>query len=281
VLLCYRDYLFTKDKRFLKRVYPKIKRAIKWQIAQDKNRDFLPDDEGQDHTFDMWNFYGANSYTGGMFLAALLAAIKIARIFGDKHLVRIYTDWLKKGRESFETKLWNSQYFVNWVCNEKGCDPSSNIAQLNGQWYAHMLGLGYIANKDKVRRAIRSMLRLHRGKAKYGLINSVFSDGRINRDSAHSRNVFPGMSYAFASLCIYEGFVKEGLKLAKSVWDNAAYNLKAPWNQPDMIDRKNGKGLFGDYCMRNMVIWSILLALAKRDKALERILKKTYPLFLN
>jgi uncharacterized protein (DUF608 family) len=274
VLLCYRDYLFTKDKKFLKKVYPNIKRAIEWQISQDKNRDFLPDDEGQDQTFDMWNFYGTNSYTAGIFLAALLAAIKIARLFGDKRLVKIYKEWFKKGRKSFEGKLWNSQYFVNWVCNEKGCEASSNIAQLTGQWYAHILGLGYITDRSKIRKAIRSILRLHSGKAKYGLINSVFSDGRINKHSLHSRSVFLGISYAFASLCVYEGFVKEGLKLTKSVWDSAAYNIKTPWNQPDMIDRKNGRRLFGDYYMRNMAIWSILLALTKRDRVLHKTLKK-------
>ncbi|MFH1753378.1 MAG: GH116 family glycosyl hydrolase [Candidatus Omnitrophota bacterium] len=276
VLLCYKDYMRTKDKKFLKRVYPKIKKAMEWQISQDRNKDFLPDNEGQDHTFDMWNFYGTNSYTAGIFLAALLASIRIARIFSDARSVEIYRDWFKKGRESFEGKLWNSRYFVNWVCEGRGSDPSSSIAQLNGQWYAHMLGLGYIVDKAKVRKAVRSILTLHKGKASYGLVNSVFSDGRINKDSMHSENVFPGMSYAFASLCIYEGYVKEGLEIAKSVWDNAAYNLKTPWNQPDMLDRRSGKGLFGDYYMRSMVIWSIPLALAKKDKRLRNALKKIY-----
>ena len=162
-----------------------------------------------------------------------------------------------------------------------GREDSCIAAQLNGQWYAHLLGLGYIADKTKIRKAIRSILRLNGKRSQYGLINSVFPDGRINKKSMHSRNVFPGMSYAFASLCIYEGFVKEGLQAAESLWDNAVRNLKSPWNQPDMIDRKSGKGLFGDYYMRNMAIWSILIALAKREKALGRILRKSYPTCLS
>ena len=273
VLLCYRDYLLTGNKKFLKRVYPKIKKAMEWEFAQDKDRDFLPEDEGQDHTFDMWNFYGANSYTSSIFLAALLAAIKITKIFGDKRLERTYKNWFKNGKKNFEKKLWNYKYFVNYSCDKRGCETSCNIAQLNGQWYAHLLGLGYIADRNKIRKAVKSILTLNDGKSRYGLINSVFSDGRINRSSFHSRNVFPGMNYAFASLCICEGFKKEGLKLAKRIWDNFAYNIKTPWNQPDVVNRKTGKGLFGDYYMRSMVIWSVFMALAKKNPAIKKTLK--------
>lgn len=273
VLLCYRDYLFTKNKKFLRRLYPNIKKAIEWEFSQDKNRDFLPDDEGQDQTFDLWSLYGANSYTASIFLAALLACIRIARIFGDKRLEKRYRYWFKKGRESFEKKLWNHNYFSNYVCTKRGCEDSCTVAQLNGQWYAHILGLGYIADRIKIRKAIRSVLRLNGNKSSYGLVSSVFPNGEINKRSPHSRNVFPGMGYAFASLCIYENFKKEGMALAKKIWDNFAYNIKNPWNQPDLVSYKTGRAIFGDCYMRNMAIWSILLALAKRDSKAQKTLK--------
>ncbi|NQT07256.1 MAG: hypothetical protein HQ575_06930 [Candidatus Omnitrophica bacterium] len=273
VLLCYRDYLVTKNKRFLKKIYPNIKRAMEWQFAQDKNRDFLPDDEGQDQTFDMWNFYGTNSYTSSIFLAALLASIKIANTFKDKKHEMLYKKWFENGKRNFEKKLWNQRYFVNYLCNDKGCESSCTIGQLNGQWYAHLLGLGYIADKKKVKTAIKTILRLNGTKSKHGLVNAVRYTGEINKSSFHSKNVFPGMSYAFASLCIYEGFKKEGMSLTKRIWDNFAYNTKTPWNQPDVVHLKTGKGLFGDYYMRNMGIWSVYLALANRDSNLRKTLK--------
>ena len=272
-LLCYRDYLITKDRTFLNKVYPRIKRAMEWQFAQDRNKDFLPDNEGQDQTFDMWNFYSTNSYTAGIFLAALLACTKMAAITNDKRMEKKYKEWFKKGKANFEKKLWNNKYFANYVCDEKGCEESCTSAQLNGQWYAHMLGLGYIADKKKVKKAIKTILRLNRGKSRYGLINAIYPDGSVNRSSMHSKNVFPGMSYAFASLCIFEGFKKEGLDLARRIWENFAYNIKTPWNQPDVVNATTGKGLFGDYYMRSMDIWSIFLALAKTDPKLRKTLK--------
>lgn len=273
VLLCYRDYLITKDKAFLRKVYPAVKKAMDWQFMQDKNKDFLPDDEGQDQTFDMWNFYGANSYTSSIFLASLLAARKIARAFDDTRQEELYADWFKKGRKSFEEKLWNHRYFVNYVSSDKGFESSCTIGQLNGQWYAHMLGLGYIADKKKVKRAVKTILELNGTKSRYGLVNAVHADGKINNVSFHAKNVFPGMSYAFASLCIFEGFEKEGLALAKRVWENFAYNIKAAWNQPDVVDRRTGAAKFGDYYMRNMNIWGVFLALAKKDPELKKTLK--------
>lgn len=273
VLLCYRDYLLTKDKAFLKKVYPNIKRAMEWEFAQDRNRDFLPDNEGQDQTFDMWKFYSTNSYTAGIFLAALLACIKIAKIFGDKRSEERYKSWFKKGRESFEKKLWNRKYFSNYVCTDKGGEDSCTTAQLNGQWYAHLLGLGYIADKHKIRKAIRSILRLNSKKSPYGPVSSVFQDGTLNRVNLHSWNIFPGMGYALVSLCIYEGFVKEGLELAKRIWDNFVHNTKTPWNQSDLVSYRTGKMIFGDYYMRNMAIWSVLLALAKKNKSARKTLR--------
>ena len=277
VLISYRDYLVTGNKTFLKKVYPKVKRAMEWEFSQDKDMDFLPDDEGQDHTFDMWGFYGANSYTSSIFLGALLAAIEMSKAVGDRRFEKIFRDWSRKARKKFEQKLWNRRYFVNWVCDKRGCESSSSIAQLTGQWYAHLLGLGYIADRKKVRQAIRAILSLNDVKSPYGLVTSVLEDGSINRRNLHSRNIFPGMNYAFAGLCIYEGFKKEGLRLAKKVWDNFAYNLKTPWNQPDLVNRKTGKGMFGDYYMRSMAIWAIFLALAKKDAAVKRTLRAVAP----
>jgi uncharacterized protein (DUF608 family) len=272
-LICYRDYLNTGDKSFLRKVYPSVKRAMEWEFRQDKNGDSLPDNEGQDQTFDVWPFYGANTYTSGIYLAALLACSKMARACGKGHSERVYKERFRKGRESFEKILWNGMYFSNYVSEEKGRDDSCTAAQLNGQWYAHLLGLGYIADKLKVRKAVSSILRLNTGVSKYGLAGSVLPDGRLNHANRHAANIFPGMSYAFAALCIYEGFVKEGMDIAKNVWDNLAYNIKTPWNQPDLVDIKSGEPLFGEYYMRNMAVWAVFLALAARRPRVKKALR--------
>jgi len=46
-------------------------------MRTDTNDDYLPDNEGQDQTFDLWEFRGTNSYTSSIFLADSL--VKVSR----------------------------------------------------------------------------------------------------------------------------------------------------------------------------------------------------------
>jgi uncharacterized protein (DUF608 family) len=259
ILMAYRNFLWHKDRAELKRLYPYIKKAFSWILSTDKNRDFLPDNDGLDQTYDVWEFHGTNSYTSGIFLASLLALERIAGIIGDKKLSEDCRSYFERGRQSFQRQLWNGRYFI--ACNgAKGKDTACTLGQLNGQWYAHLLGLGYIVDKEKVKAAIKSILSLNVKDTKLGATNSVFSDEKRDRVNIQSQNLWAGEVYAFCALAVYEGFVKEGLEIAKRMWDNISRNQLCPWDQSDMLDPDTGKYLFGDHYMRNMVLASLLFA---------------------
>ncbi|MFH0876798.1 MAG: GH116 family glycosyl hydrolase, partial [Candidatus Omnitrophota bacterium] len=288
ILLAYRDFLFTRDENFLKKLYPFLRKAYYWLVAADKNKDFLPDHEGADQTFDCWEFYGASSYGGGIFLASLLALEKIALHLQDEPTRKEVAAWYKKARISFEKKLWYKSFFLGYNNNKEGltqhqvshCVKSQKVsiacmaAQLVGQWAAHFLGLGYIVSQDKVHRAVETMLKLNAQASSFGAVNAVLPSGERDKTNWQSENVWFGMTYVLASLAVYEGFEKEGLDLAKRAWDNATVNIANPWNQADMVSSSDGSYLFGDHYMRNMVIWSLLWPLAKKNKALEAFLKE-------
>ncbi len=262
-LMVYRDYLWTADLAFLKKIYPAVKKAMKWQFSTDKNQDYLPDNEGKDSTFDMWDFRGVNSYTSSVFLAALLATQKMARALGDYDFLKLCRKYFLNGRDTFQKKLWNGRFYISGYENSSKIYPSSIVGQLNGQWYAHLLGLGYILPKESVKQAVKSMLRLNARASRFGAVNSVFSGGRIDRSSYHAENIWIGETYALCSLAIYEGFVKEGLSLARKVWLHFAERALNPWSQPDVVYAKDGRLGDGELYLRNLSIWSIPLALAR------------------
>jgi uncharacterized protein (DUF608 family) len=287
ILLVYRDFLMTKDENFLKKTYPFVKKAFYWLAATDKNKDHLPDNEGPDQTFDLWSFYGASSYTSGIFLAALLALERIAALIHDEEMAKESSFWFKKGRVSFEKKLWRKRYFIAYNNAKEGLSEkqllhhvksqkvsiSCMASQLAGQWIAHLLGLGYIVSQDKVQKALNTIFGLNASASAFGAVNAVSTDGEKDKTNWHSENIWFGMTYCLASLAIYEGFQKQGLELAKKAWDNAALNVRNPWNQPDMYSSTDGSYLFGDHYMRNMVIWSLVFALAKKDKSIASFLE--------
>ncbi len=89
----------------------------------------------------------------------------------------------------------------------------------------------------------------------------------IQRKTAHQTQT------AYISLCLMRGFpLNKVLKPAHALWDNVVRRQRNPWNQPDMIDSKTGRYVFGDAYYRNMAIWAIPIAYAKRDKRTAEIL---------
>ncbi len=279
--MAYRDYLWTKDSEFLKRIYPFVKKAFYWLADTDKNKDYLPDNEGADHTFDVWNCDGASSYTSSLFLAASLALIKMSQIVEDKETQKVADEYFNKGRRSFEKKLWHKTYFIEYNNrnnkNSKGLPKMSlscTVAQLTGQWYAHLLDLGYIVSKEKVHKAIRTILELNVKDSPYGITNAVLPNKERDNSCIHSANIWIGINYSFLSLAIYEGFKKEAEEIGKRIWLNICEKEKNVWNQPDLYSSSQGEYLFGDHYMRNLCIWAILFALAKGDKQIESFLNK-------
>ncbi len=287
ILLAYRDFLFTKDEAFLKRIYPFIKKAFYWLANTDKNKDDLPDNEGADQTFDQWSFYGANSYTAGIYLASLLALERMAGLMQDAEMQKQASQCFKRGRVNFEKKLWYKKYFIVYNNTKDSLSEKQlshhvksqkvNIAcmaaQLTGQWIAHLLGLGYIVSEEKVKKALSTIFELNVGASGFGAVNSVLPTGEKDKTNRQSGNIWFGLTYVLASLAAYEGYEKEALALVKKAWDNAAVNVLNPWNQPDMYSSDDGSYIFGDHYMRNMVLWSILFPLAKKDKTIEGFLK--------
>ncbi len=147
-------------------------------------------------------------------------------------------------------------------------------AQLVGQWVAHLLQLGYIADPVKIRTAVRTVLSRNATASRFGAPNALLPNWRLDHASRHAQTIWPGQCYALSALAIYEGFTKEGLALAKRTWDTFAIYHRNPWNQPDVLFPDDGRYGFGDAYMRNMVIWAIPLALARRDRRIASGLRR-------
>lgn len=287
ILLAYRDYLWTKDEAALKKLYPFVKKAFYWLAATDKNRDGLPDDEGADQTFDLWDLYGAGAYVSGLFLAALLALEKMAVLMNDAAVAKEAHQGFRKGRASFDKKLWNKSYYMAYNNAQESLtekqlahhtktrkvSPACTAGQLVGQWAAHVLDLGYIVAPEKVKKAVATILKRNAQASAFGVVNSVMPSGERDKSNSHSQHCWFGLGYVVAGLAIYEGFEKEGLELAQKTWNAASARSLNPWNQPDMYSATDGTYLFGDHYMRNMVAWSLVGALGKKHKEYAALLE--------
>ena len=275
-LMAYRDFLWSGDFTFLKKIYKSVKKSMEWEFRQDRDGNGLPDNEGKDQTYDLWDFYGTNSYSSGIYLASLLAAIKMANITGDKAFARKCGDYFEKGKNSFEKELWNGSYYIAGKSPDKTY-TACTAGQLNGQWYAHLLDLGYILPEKRVKKAVRTILDLNGKKSRFGIVNSVYPDGKIDNSSYHAENIWAGETYAVCALAVYEGFRDEAMDIARRTWENFARKRYNVWAQPDVVFAGDGSLGDGELYVRNMSLWTIPFALAKRDKGVKDFLLKLEP----
>lgn len=276
-LMAYRDVLWSGDRQFLTRIYPSVARAMRWELTTDRNGDGLPDNEGQDSTYDLWPFYGASAYTASIFLASLRATERLARMMKDQAMVRLCQQAFRRGAQSFEAKLWNGSYYLAARQDDGSTYDACIVGQLNGQWYAHLLDLGYLVPADHARKAVERILTLNGSASRFGAVNSVFPDGRIDTSSHHAKNIWVGETYALCALAIYEGFTAEGLALAQKVWLTFANHTKNVWSQPDVLVAEDGSLSDGEFYVRNVAIWAIPFALARSDARVRQMLTALAP----
>ena len=276
-LMAYRDVLWSQDRQLLRRLYPHVKRAMRWEFTTDRNGDGLPDNEGLDSTYDLWPFHGASAYTASIFLAALRASQRMARAMSDAAFATQCQQWFRRGVESFEDKLWTGSYYLASRADDGSAYEVCIGGQLNGQWYAHLLNLGYLLPPSHVRTAVETMLALNGQASRFGAVNAVFPDGRIDTSSLQSGNIWVGETYALASLAIDEGLIEEGLELTRRMWMTFVDQAKSPWCQPDVIVANDGRLGDGEFYLRNVAIWGVPFALARVDGRVRRMLKTLAP----
>ncbi|MFA6473050.1 MAG: GH116 family glycosyl hydrolase, partial [Candidatus Latescibacterota bacterium] len=141
------------------------------------------------------------------------------------------------------------------------------IDQMIGQYMAHIVGIGYLANPENIKKSIESVFKYNFKENVYDHFN-VLRTYVINDEAAlvmcswpkgdrpkvpfpYFSEVWTGEEYMAAALMIYEGLVAEGLKVVESTRFRFDGERRNPWNEPEC----------GHHYSRAMSAWSVLPAL--------------------
>jgi uncharacterized protein (DUF608 family) len=250
VLLAARDYLWTGDEDYLRRLWPHIVRAMDNTAQLDANGDGLPDHDTRRNTYDAWNFFGTPSYIASLWLSALLAAIRLAEGLGEKKAAANWKKLLKKGIASFDEKLWNGEYYSLWVDGEER-DECCMTDQIDGEWFTQLIGLGTCLPRERIVDALKAILR-YNFNPEDGLINASYPPKRKPRLSTY-RNLqamapWTGIEHAIASMMLDFGLVEEGRAVVRNIHERYLRAARF-WNHVEC----------GDHYYRAMSSWAILL----------------------
>ncbi|MBE9152478.1 GH116 family glycosyl hydrolase, partial [Coleofasciculus sp. LEGE 07092] len=279
VLQVYRDFVLTgsKDIEFLWECWSAIVKTLAYLKTFDKDGDGIPENSGApDQTFDDWQLKGISAYCGGLWLAALEAAIAIAEILLNHYpptselveapepesiedTLNQYRQWLEQAKPIYQEKLWNGQYYR--LDSESGSDVVM-ADQLCGQFYAQLLGLPDIVPLECTKSTLRTVynacfLKFH--DAQLGAANGVKPDGTPEKpDATHPLEVWTGINFGLAAFLIQLGMKDEALRMVEAVVQQV-YQNGLQFRTPEAI---TAVGTFrASHYLRAMGIWAVYLVL--------------------
>ncbi|WP_229570131.1 GH116 family glycosyl hydrolase [Saccharolobus caldissimus] len=257
ILLVYRYYKFTNDLDFLKEMYPKMLKAMKWELTQDKDKDGVPELEGQGDTgFDAMSVKGIDSYTTSIYIASIIALKETAKILKDNDTLNEMTILLEKARKVF-SRLFNGKYFNPWIGEPE--IKGIFLGQLVGEWWSEILGLESITEEEKISSALEAMLSINANSSNFCTPNIVSEDGKIIDISPQSYSSWPRLVFAIGSIGYKRN--KKWIDVVKKEWENLV-KKGIVWNQPSRINGFTGypdPEIYLDHYIGNASIWSFLL----------------------
>ncbi|MGL4374857.1 MAG: GH116 family glycosyl hydrolase [Microcoleaceae cyanobacterium] len=270
VLQVYRDFLLTgaTDYEFLEDCWPAIVDALAYLKKFDEDGDGIPENSGApDQTFDDWKMQGVSAYCGGLWIAALEAAIAIGEVLENnpnrnpeltpnpQEKIALYYSWLAQTRLTYQETLWNGQYYR--LDSESGSDVVM-ADQLCGQFYARLLGLPDVVPQECAISALKTVYEscfIKFKEGKFGAANGVMLDGSPEKPNAtHPLEVWTGINFGLAAFLLQMGMKEEAFKLTDVVIQQI-YENGLQFRTPEAITTV---GTFrASHYLRPMAIWAI------------------------
>ncbi|HEX2973213.1 MAG TPA: GH116 family glycosyl hydrolase [Tepidisphaeraceae bacterium] len=278
VLRSYREHQMSADDAFLKRNWPRIKKALEYLIQEDGDNDGIL--RGKQHNTLDTDWYGPVAWLSSLYLAALRAGEEMAKEVGDHDFARRTRGIFEIGQKRVVELCWNGEYFVHRsdpkvpdaMKSGNGCE----IDQVFGQSWAYQVGLGRIIDEDHTKGALRSIWRYNftpdvgpfRNANKLGRWYAMPGEAGVlmctwpKGDKADAQGKAPDWAFGYFNECmngfeyqvgghmIWEGMVQEGLAVARSVHDRYHAGKRNPWNEVEC----------GDHYARSMASYGVFLA---------------------
>jgi non-lysosomal glucosylceramidase len=278
VQLVYRLFCRNQDETLLREFYPSVKDAVNFAKSLDTDSDGLVNDHSHapagetwpaNQFYDIWPWAGTSVYVASIWLATLKMAEKMAILMDDVSFAKDCQVWFNRGSEAFDAKLWNGKYYRLYNDTQNGKSSEVCLAnQLMGQWCSQIVGISDLLPKDRIRSALDSIGALNFRATECGIVNGCLSNGKRDLSGGtHSSEIFVGESLCVAMTMLYSNRKRQGLEIAKRIYESIALRHKTPWNQYCLIGAEKGQPVWGSDYYSDMAIWALPMAILGQDIA--------------
>ena len=218
-------------------------------------------------------WYGMTSHVGGLHLAQLKIAERMADKVGDHEFAAQCRRWFEQGSQSMENKMWAGEYYFAFFEPESG-KRSDRIfsCQLDGDWTNRFHGLPSVFRPDRAKLTLRTIREKNAQLSPYGTVFYANADGSpwfsqpgFFEESGYGPYAyFVGEQLILAMTYIYAGETDFGVEQAR----RCLFNLIEKgytWNQPCIVEASTGERISGYDYYQNMMLWSLPAALENAD----------------
>jgi uncharacterized protein (DUF608 family) len=273
----------------LKKNWPLVKKALEFcwiPKGWDPNKDGIM--EGSQHNTMDVEYYGPNPQMGFWYLGALRATEEMANYLGEKDFAKTCRSLYENGSAWMDENLFNGEYYIQKIVPPmhldsiaKGLirvtrrlvpdDPQYQLGegclvdQLVGQVMAHILDLGYLADKEHIVKTSESILkynyreslmkhpnfmRSYAYKDESALLMADYPGIRPKQPFPYFTEVMTGFEHTAAVEMLYEGLTDEGLKTIQDIRNRYDGKKRNPFDEAE----------YGHHYARSMMAWGGVLA---------------------
>lgn len=284
----------TGEKQVLQDFYPSVKKNLAMTMNLRPTPDgviSMPSDNRGMEWFEWGEWAGMCAHIGGLRLATVRIAERMAKAMGDEAFARQCREWFANGSSAMENKMWTGSYYLNFFEEESGKKSAAVMAnQLDGEWAARLHGFSGVHQPDRVATVLNTIKRCNVPKAGSGAINFASRDGQpLSADDKvaeyGSYSMFLPEVMILGMTYIYAGQREFGNDLLRNTMEQMVLVHRHPWDLPNAMFGDTGERQFGTDYYQNLMLWAApaayegtdIAGLSKPGGLVDRIMKAGKP----
>jgi uncharacterized protein (DUF608 family) len=281
--LCYaamvdRLWRRTGDDAILREFYESVKKNTLFTFNNLRPRTgaigivSLPADNDAQDWLEGNTLYGIVPHIGGIHLAQLRIAARMAEVTGDAEFAAKCNDWIRQGSGVLEEQTWTGSYYL--LYNEPETGKKSDVVmscQLDGEWVCRFDGLPGVFPADHVRATLETLKETAVRATKYGAVvfckpgGKLLEKGEWDPGYWGSEGVHPPSVFMLAMTYMYEGQREFGIELARRTVAEVV-RRGWYWDWAVALDTADGPRAQCDP-YQNLMLWGLPAAIQGKDLA--------------
>lgn len=291
IMKFYREWQLSGDDEFLKTYWAKVKKTLEFAWIKggwDADKDGVM--EGAQHNTMDVEYFGPNPQMGFWYLGALRASEEMATYLGEKSFAKTCRSLYENGSTFLDTHLFNGEYYEQEIIPPMKAENVADglmkgmgtkdftspdyqlgegvlVDQLVGQVMAHILDLGYLADKDHVYKTNEAIIKYNHRESllkhpnfmrsyalgdESALVMADYPKARPKKPFPYFTEVMTGFEYTAGVGMLYENQLDIGLKTFQDIRNRYDGIKRNPFNEAE----------FGNHYARSMMAWAGVLAIS-------------------